>query len=218
MTRLGMVIDLKKCAGCHTCTVACKLDNFLPPGIFWNEVQDYEVGEYPNVGRFFLPVLCMHCKNPPCKDVCPTGATVQREDGIVFIDYNKCIGCRYCEIACPYRARKFYKKKEYYYGRGTTYEEFPAELRSPDRRHKTGVISKCTFCIPRVDKANGNKLKIGIVSEVTPTCVNSCIANARYFGDLEDSDGEVSRLIRERGGFRLLEELGTEPSIYYLLR
>ncbi len=218
MTRLGMVIDLKKCAGCQTCTAACKVDNFVPPGIFWSEVYDYEVGEYPSTRRFFLPILCMHCKNPICKDVCPTGATTQREDGIVSIDYDKCIGCRYCEIACPYRARKLYKEKAYYYGEATTHEEFPYELRTPHKRHKIGSASKCTFCKPRVDKATSQGLRVGIDPEATPTCVNACMANARYFGDIDDPDSEVSRLIRERGGFRLLEELGTDPSVYYLPR
>ncbi|MDP2916953.1 MAG: 4Fe-4S dicluster domain-containing protein [Dehalococcoidia bacterium] len=217
MTRLGMVINLKKCVGCHTCTVACKVDNFVPPGIFWNDVYDYEVGEYPNVTRSFLPVPCQHCKSPACKDVCPTGATVQREDGIVYVDYDKCLGCGYCEVACPYRARRIYREKTYYFGQPTPYEQFPAELRAPYQRHKVGTASKCTFCMAKVDKAT-DRSEIGVKPDATPTCVNSCIAKARYFGDLDDPQSEVSRLIRERKGFRLLEELGTDPSVYYLPR
>ena len=219
MARLGMVIDLKKCVGCQTCTVSCKVDNFVPPGIFWNDVYDYEVGEYPNVRRFFLPVPCMQCKNPPCKDVCPTGATIQREDGIIYVDYDICLGCGYCEVACPYRARSVYKKQAYYYGEETTtHEKFTPELRASYQRHKTGTASKCTFCLSKIDEATGKGLESGVDAEATPTCVNSCITKARYFGDLDDPNSEVSRLIRERGGFRLLEELGTDPSVYYLPR
>ena len=218
MPRLGMVIDLKTCVGCQTCTVSCKVENFVPPGVFWNDVYDYEVGEYPNVRRFFLPVPCQHCKNPACKEVCPTGATVQREDGIVYVDYDKCLGCGYCEVACPYRARKIYKKKAYYYGQPTPYDDFPAKLRASYQRHKTGTASKCTFCMSRLDKAVKEERTIGVDFEATPACVNSCIAKARYFGDLENPDSEISRLIRERKGFRLLEELGTDPSVYYLPR
>lgn len=219
MARLGMVIDLRKCVGCQTCTVSCKVDNFVPPDIFWNDVHDYEVGEYPNVRRFFLPLLCMQCERPPCKDVCPTGATTQREDGVVIIDYPKCLGCGYCEIACPYRARKLLKKETYYYnGAPTIHEKFPYELRSSHQQHKIGTVSKCNFCMPKIDKAVAKGKKIGIDPEATPICVNACIAKARYFGDLDDYNNEISRLIRERGGIKLLEELGTNPSVYYLPR
>ena len=218
MSRFGMVIDLRKCVGCQTCTISCKVANFVPPGIFWNGVQDYEVGEYPDVQRLFLPTLCMHCANAPCKEVCPSGATVQREDGIIYVDYDKCLGCGYCVVACPYHARTLYKKEEHYYGTPTPYDNFPEELRAPYKRHKAGVVSKCTFCIDKIDKAKEKGLRIGIDPDATPTCVNSCIAKARYFGDLDDPESEVSRLIRERKGFNLLEELGTKPSVYYLPR
>lgn len=218
MARLGMVIDLRKCVGCQACTVACKVENFVPKGIFWNKVYDYEVGEYPAVTRVFLPVPCMHCKKPACKDVCPTGATTQRKDGIVFIDYDKCIGCRYCEIACPYQARALYQKEALYYEESTVYEEFPFGLRSPQQRHKIGADSKCTFCMHRIDRGSKEGLKVGVDPEATPMCVNACPAKARYFGDLDDPDSEVSRLIRQRAGIRLLEELGTDPSVYYLTR
>ena len=217
MTRLGMVIDLRRCAGCHTCTVACKTDNFLPPGIFWNRVYDYELGEYPNTRRRFLPILCMHCKNPPCKEVCPTGATIQREDGIVYIDYNKCMGCGYCEVACPYHARTIYKRKAYYFKGPTPHEEFPMHLRASGQRLQVGVASKCNFCMDKIDESIKKGMSVGVDPEATPTCVNSCIGRARYFGNLNDSGSEISRLIRERKGLMLYEELGTEPSVYYLL-
>jgi phenylacetyl-CoA:acceptor oxidoreductase 27-kDa subunit len=101
MTRWGMVVDLSRCVGCQTCTIVCKLDNGTPPNIYWRLVRDVEVGRYPNVKRFFLPLQCMHCAEPPCL-ICPTTATQKRKDGI---DYSKCIGCGYCILACPYDAR-----------------------------------------------------------------------------------------------------------------
>ncbi len=217
MSRLGMAIDLVRCAGCQTCTVACKVENMIPPGIFWGKVKDYEIGEYPDVRRRFLPILCMHCKVAPCKEVCPTGATIQRADGIVYIDQDKCIGCGYCVVACPYDARTVYKKEVSYYGTPTVYEELSFDLRNPTQRHQIGVASKCTFCMEKIDGSVGKGLRVGVDHEATPTCVNSCIAKARYFGDLDDPDSEVSRLITERRSLRLLEELGTEPSVCYLV-
>ncbi len=216
--RWGMVIDLKKCVGCHTCTVDCKVQNILPPGIFWNRVYDYEVGEYPNVTRRFLPRPCMQCKEPVCKDVCPTKATIKREDGIVYVDYDKCLGCKYCEVACPYHARTIHGKKDYYYGESTAYEDFPYELRPPYKRYAVGAASKCTFCMEKIDYGMANGLKVGQDPKATPACVLSCPAKARYFGDLDDPESEVSRLTMERKTFRLLEELETEPSVYYIRR
>jgi len=100
--RYGMVIDLKRCVGCYSCHIACKAENATPPGVFWARVLEKEQGEYPTATRIFLPVLCNHCKEPPCRDICPTGATTKRQDGIVYIDYDVCIGCRACMMACPY--------------------------------------------------------------------------------------------------------------------
>lgn len=217
MSRLGMVIDLTRCAGCQTCMVACKVENMIPPGIFWNRVYDYEIGEHADVTRRFLPTLCMHCNIPPCKEVCPTGATIHRADGIIYIDYDKCIGCGYCVVACPYAARIVYKKETYYYGTPTTYEEFPLDLRSSYQRHRVRTASKCTFCVQKIDEAVTKGLRAGDDPEANPACVNSCIAKARYFGDLEEHESKVSRLIRERKRFRHLEELGTDPSVYYLV-
>ncbi|MGH8735214.1 MAG: 4Fe-4S dicluster domain-containing protein, partial [Burkholderiales bacterium] len=117
--RWGMVIDLRKCVGCQTCTVACHEENALPPGVFWRHVVDVEVGEYPDVRRTFLPMGCQHCAEPPCVPVCPTGASQQREDGIVFVQYDMCIGCGYCAIACPYRARHMVHDHEWYFMQAT---------------------------------------------------------------------------------------------------
>jgi phenylacetyl-CoA:acceptor oxidoreductase subunit 1 len=211
MVRWGMVIDLKRCAGCMTCVAACKLANYVPPNIYLNKVFDYEDGEYPNVTRNFLPVQCMHCEEPPCKSVCPTGATYKRDDGIVIVDESKCIGCRYCMMACPYGARSFYAKETYYFdGAKMIYEEYGY------RRLDKGTVMKCHFCFERIDEGIKRGLRPGIDEEATPICVISCIGKARYFGDLDDPDSEVTQLIRRRKAFRLHPELGTGPSIYYL--
>jgi molybdopterin-containing oxidoreductase family iron-sulfur binding subunit len=142
----------------------------------------------------------MHCKDPECLKACPTGATVQRADGIVYVDDTKCVGCRYCMNACPYTARYFNAKERYYFGeQGPT----PFEERGY-KRHQTGVVSKCDFCQHRVD------------SGLEPACVANCMCKARIFGDLDDPYSEVSRLIKEKGGRPLYPELGTDPSVYYL--
>ena len=105
MTRYVMVADLRRCVGCQTCTAACKEGNGTPPGVQWRRVLDLETGTYPDVHRVFVPVGCQHCAHPPCLEVCPSTATRQRPDGIVTIDYELCIGCSYCIMACPYDAR-----------------------------------------------------------------------------------------------------------------
>jgi Fe-S-cluster-containing dehydrogenase component len=197
--RYGMVIDLKGCVGCMACTIACKAENQTRPGIFWNIVRDQEFGEYPMVTRVFLPTPCMHCKEAPCIEVCPTGASHHREDGIVLIDDEKCIGCKYCIEACPYGARYFNGDADGYFG---------AELTEMEKigytRHKLGVVEKCTFCFHLLEQGK------------EPACVQTCIGKARYFGDLNDPDSKVSQLIKSRHGTQLLRELGTEPSVYYL--
>lgn len=209
--RWGMVIDLVRCVGCQTCTIACKQENALPVGVVWRFVADCEVGQYPDVRRVFLPMQCMHCSAPPCVPVCPTGASQQRADGIVWVDYNKCVGCGYCAVACPYRARHLIHEASWYFPGGPT----PAEhaLAQPER---CGVMTKCTFCVHRVDEGLAKGLKPGVDAEATPMCAVACIANAITFGDLDDPESQVSRLIKERGAVRLMPELGTDPSVYYL--
>lgn len=198
--RWGMVIDLKRCIGCYGCQISCKAENATPPGVLWARVVKREFGKYPNVRKISLPLLCMHCANPPCLKACPTGAIQRREDGIVWTDNAKCVGCRYCMMVCPYQARHFYaKEREYFPGQGLT----PFELIGYSR-HVPGTMSNCHLCMHRVDKG------------LEPSCVVTCMCRARIFGDLEDPESEVSRLIRDRGGFQLYPELGTDPSVYYL--
>ena len=117
MTRWAMVADLRRCVGCQTCTAACKQANATPPGVQWRRVVDMEVGEYPQVKRAFVPVGCMHCEDPPCMHVCPSTATRKRADGIVTIDYDLCIGCAYCAVACPYQARFKIDAPKFAYGK-----------------------------------------------------------------------------------------------------
>ena len=122
MTRWGMVIDLRRCVGCYACMVSCKQDHFLPPNIFWNRLVIGETGKYPTITKQLYPVLCNHCDEAACVKACPTGATTKREDGIVTINYDECVGCRYCLIACPYQQRTYYSNgnREYFPGQGLT--------------------------------------------------------------------------------------------------
>lgn len=199
MARYGMVIDLKRCVGCYGCVVACKAEHFTRPGIMWARVLKAESGTYPMVRRLSLPILCMHCRNPACLPVCPTGATKQQDDGIVTIDPELCIGCRYCMQACPYGARYFSDVEgSYFAGLPTPYEEAGAD------QHPSGVVEKCDFCLDRVQQG------------LEPACVTNCMTKARIFGDLDDAESQVSRLIRGRGGFQLNPEFGTDPCVYYL--
>lgn len=213
--RWGMVIDLTRCVGCGSCQIACKEEHFLPAGIHWNRILIGETGTYPTVRKLMVPVLCNHCEEAACKTVCPTGATYQREDGIVAIDYDKCMGCRYCIISCPYQQRSFYEdgKKHYFPGQGLTpWEEVGRQLRP----YPTGVVMKCTFCKELIDDGLKRGLRPGTEREATPACVISCPADARYFGDLDDPKSEASILIKEKRGFQLKPESRTNPSVYYV--
>lgn len=211
MTRYVMVADLNRCVGCQTCTAACKHTNATPPGVQWRKVLDIEMGEYPSVERLFMPVGCQHCSDPPCMEVCPSTATGQRKDGIVTIDYDICIGCSYCAVACPYQARYKVEEARFAYGAEPTENE---AIRFDAGR--IGVAQKCTFCADRVDAGLAQGLKPGIDPDATPACANACIANALTFGDLEDPESNVSKLLTENTWFRMHEELGTDPGFFYL--
>ena len=198
--RWGMVIDLKRCIGCYACQLSCKAEHGTPPGVFFARVLKHEEGSYPSVRQLFLPVLCNHCQEAPCVDACPTGASFRwEEDGVVDIDHDKCVGCKTCMVACPYSNRYFNDQAQHYFEQGPTAYE-----RARMSRHQTDVVMKCDFCRER--RAAGKQ----------PACVTNCPTIARYFGDLDDPISEVSRLIKDRGGFPLHPELGTRPSVYYL--
>jgi phenylacetyl-CoA:acceptor oxidoreductase subunit 1 len=204
-----MVIDLLRCIGCHACTYACKAEHRTGKGVFWTLVYDYERGKYPNVMRSFLPILCMHCEDAPCRQVCPTGATSKRRDGIVVIDPNKCIRCKACMIACPYQAR--FENPE------DTYPTMDDRLKQerPVLRQR-GIVEKCNFCKDRIEWAETHGLTPGKEWDANPACVNACPVNARTFGDLNDPTSEISKLIISQKADVLHGELGTGPAVFYI--
>lgn len=220
--RWVMVIDLRKCVGCHACTIACVAENKLPPGVVYRPVLEEEIGTYPNVTRRFLPKPCMQCENPPCVPVCPVNATYTDQNGVVVVNYNQCIGCRYCITACPYASRTFDFGATYTegtpvaeglvvgqqtaddYERAASFEYGRSRARNNSHTSPIGNVRKCHFCLHRV--AEG----------MLPACTTTCIGRATYFGDASDPDSLVSELIGSPNVMRLKEELGTEPRVYYL--
>lgn len=209
--RWGMVIDLNRCVGCQTCTIACKHANDTTPGVQWRRVLDVEQGTFPDVERLFLVTGCQHCAEPPCVPVCPTGATRQREDGLVTMNYDVCIGCAYCAVSCPYQARTIVHEMTGYYGKQRTTQE-----KATAHPERIGVAQKCTFCVDRVDAGLERGLVPGVDPEATPACSASCIAQAIHFGDFADPQSNVSRLTREQESLQLNADVGSDPQIRYL--
>ncbi len=204
----AMVIDQSKCTGCGYCVLTCRAHNDIPPYITWNPVlEDGEV----NGEKVYLPRPCMQCSDAPCVDVCPVGASYARPDGIVMIDYDRCIGCRYCEVACPYGARSFNWKK--FEGPNPA---VPAWGEPEVARRPRGVPEKCAFCYERIDRGLSLGLQPGVDADATPACVVACPTKARIFGDLNDPNSNVNQLLRDNPHFRLREDLGTGPHIHYL--
>jgi molybdopterin-containing oxidoreductase family iron-sulfur binding subunit len=209
-------LDISRCIGCRRCVYACVEENnqSRDPQIQWIRVMQmdkdkgvdfshstpyYNPAEVPEEGHFYVPVGCQHCENPPCTKVCPTGATWTEKDGIVVIDYDWCIGCRYCMAACPYGARHF------------NWEEpsIPSGELNPDthylgnRPRMKGVVEKCTFCIQRARAGR------------YPACVEVCPVGARKFGNLLDKDSEIRYIIEHKRVLVLKEELNTVPRFFY---
>ena len=198
--KLGLVIDLDTCVGCHACAVACKQWNTSgttgplsdynaygrdPSGVWFNRIRHFEVGDYPNNKTVNFPMSCMHCEDAECVTVCPTGASWKRtEDGIVLVDQEKCMGCNYCSWACPYGAREL--------------------------DEVSGTMKKCTLCVDRIYDERLPR------QERQPACVLTCPASARYFGDFDDPESDVNTMVRERGGYGLMPEMGYNPTNKYL--
>lgn len=203
----GFAIDTKRCIGCHTCAVGCCMENHLPKGIWWNRIltkggedMDTPEGIFPDVTMSYVPVACQHCENPACVKACPVGATYKDpETGAVRQDYDKCIGCRMCVAACPYTGvRSFnWAEPEYTIDFECGGQNVPA--------HQKHTVEKCTMCWHRLAK------------DEEPMCIRMYPERARYWGDLDDPNSEISKVIREREYMQLLPEKGTKPSVYYLV-
>ncbi|MCU7801749.1 MAG: 4Fe-4S dicluster domain-containing protein [Candidatus Thiodiazotropha sp. (ex Lucinoma borealis)] len=204
MARMGMVFDLKRCIGCNACVIGCKQENSLPDGVFFTKTLSEDYGVYPSVKRVYIPTLCNHCEDAPCEKVCPSGATYTRDDGIVMVDDEKCIGCGSCAVACPYDQRSQVSKDMLdrgLFGEGqlTDFEKQGYDRFTP------GTVIKCDFCSNRVDAG------------LDPACVVTCPTNARIFGDFDDPDSKPNRVMRERGGGQApLAEKNTKPKVYYI--
>ncbi|MDD5686535.1 MAG: 4Fe-4S dicluster domain-containing protein [Elusimicrobia bacterium] len=221
--KYAMVIDLRRCIGCESCTVACKVENNTPVDysgktgrkIFWNEVLFKEEKNYPFTKRNFWPRPCFHCEHPTCVKVCPTGASYKNEDGIVLVDHEVCIGCRYCAVACPYGARYFNWSKPHWP------KEREGTFNPEVEMRYTGIVEKCTFCLHRINKVveQADKERRDPKDEEfvhLPACAQTCMSKARYFGDLNDPESKVSKLVRSGRAYRLEEQLGNEPKVFYL--
>ncbi len=176
--RWVFVMEPDRCIDCEACMVACSVENQVPLGNHRNWINHKEAGIFPNLSLTLMPENCQHCDNPPCERVCPTGATYRRDDGLVLVDYDKCIGCKYCMMACPYDARYVNEEKK--------------------------AVDKCTFCVHRLDAG------------LPPACVETCVGGARHFGDINDPNSDVSKLLATHDYYQLYEEAGTGPAIYYI--
>jgi len=207
--RWGMVIDINLCIGCNYCTYACQAVNNLSDDMRYNRVTTETL---ENGDEYFLSRPCMHCDDPPCVHVCPVNATYVRDDGIVTMDYDRCIGCRYCEVACPYDVRVFNWKEH-----TETSPRVPAFGTPEVPPRPRGVMEKCTFCQHRIDAGLERGLVPGVDDAATPACVVACPTGARIFGDLNDPESPVSQALEQcKAPIRLREELSTSPKVFYL--
>lgn len=205
--RLTMIIDVTRCIGCHTCAVACKIENDLPEGVWWNRVKtiggpapDSPAGVYPQLRMASLTIACQHCEHPPCVPVCPTGATYKRDaDGIVLVDYDKCIGCGACVQACPYDGVRTRNAAEPTY---TLYHPVGGAGVQPQQG---GTVTKCTFCVHRVERG------------LTPACIDVCPTRARFFGDANDPTSQVSQILADRETRQLRADQGTDPNVHFII-
>jgi Fe-S-cluster-containing dehydrogenase component len=219
MANWGMVIDLDKCVGCQACSLACKAENNVPHGspyehkrhqdMYWHKVIAATEGEYPAVNTQIIPMPCMHCEHPPCVNVCPSKATYKRGDGIGARNFN------------------FKTQEDEEYQRPDLPPDLDLGYGShigpwPYPHRTRGVVEKCTYCFHRIDQALENGWEIGSKIDgedgVLPACVEACPTEARYFGDLDDPESMVSKLLASRTYIKLREEMATDPKTRYLPR
>ena len=236
----GMVVHLDKCIGCQACVVACQAENNLPineeklfherRAFEWIRIERYwevpekyaqkpEEAPFHEVKARYIPIMCQHCDNAPCEPVCPVFATYHNDEGLNVQVYNRCVGTRYCANNCPYNVR-FFNFWQFHW---------PDSLKNqlnPDVTVRTrGIMEKCTFCVQRIRRGErkvegqeGGTLDDKAMAEgnFMPACVAACPTDTLFFGDLNNTDSRVSKLAKDRRHYRLLEELGTDPSVIYL--
>ena len=220
-----MIVDLDKCTGCNACVVACHAENNVPianeeevikgRGLHWIRIERYWEGEYPDIKARFLPVFCQQCGNAPCEPVCPTYASYHSdEEGLNGQIYARCVGTRYCGNNCPYKVR-------FFNWRAPEFDEPLNQQLNPDVPVRgAGVMEKCTFCIQRIQRVRqtpeGDYGPMTRDGDPQTACTQACPSDALIFGNLNDPESRVSRMLPNDRQARLLEHLGTEPAVYYL--
>lgn len=224
MAKFGRLIDLKRCMGCRACLAACAAENYFTPEAQWNSMIEYEVGTYPAVKKIYNTLGCMHCERPSCKAACDfvgAKAITKNQFGVVLIDYNKCIGCGYCTAVCPYGVPHLNREVAALYpGKGKNGAETIANAdRHPTHRKKPKTAEKCTFCTHKLEQAvaDGKVDRIGKDQAYTPACDLVCPVQARFFGDIDDPNSEISKRITATHATQLRKHFGTSPQVYYAL-
>ena len=219
----ALVIDLDRCDGCGACVVACQTENNVPTvgqddvatgrSMHWIRIERYIEGEYPNVKVRFLPMMCQHCESAPCESVCPVYATYHNPEGLNVQVYNRCIGTRFCGNNCPYSVR-------FFNWWDPAFDEATKNQLNPDVSvRERGIMEKCSFCMQRIRrgkdhaKDEGRPVKDG---DIQPACAQTCPTGAMTFGNINDHESKVHEMVHGKRAYRLFEEKGTHPSVYYL--